>query len=260
MNISSTPQDTADDINNWVKNITNNKITQLADTNAIKGSVVMLLNAIYFKGLWKHPFNNTVEMEFYTGNSEIARKEFVQQVNTFNYAYDPDQNLRIIQLPYEGKKFSMYIILPFDNEGLDQVIRNLSSTGFDEIFKDMESTNVNVTLPKFRFDSNVNLNNVVKEVKNFHLEIFNQKLTSIFLQLGVTEIFTDAAEFPQFRSKQIFVFIQDSWNYLGNSTADGFTSKIKVSSIIQKSGIVVDEKGSEAQAATGEKAFHLFTN
>lgn len=42
--------------------------------------------------------------------------------------------------------------------------------------------------------------------------------------------------------------------------AAGETSKIKVSSIIQKSGIVVDEKGSEAQAATGEQAFHLFTN
>lgn len=106
-------------------------------------------------------------MDFHTRENEMKPKEFVQQVNTFNYAYDPDRSLRIIQLPYEGKKFSMFIVLPFENEGLDQVIRNLSSTSFDAIFKDMEDTVVNITLPKFRFDSNVNLNNVVKEVKTW---------------------------------------------------------------------------------------------
>lgn len=162
--ILPSPLQTAMNINNWVKEITNNKISQLVDANAIKSSVVLLLNAIYFKGLWKLPFNSTLEMDFHTRENEMKPKEFVQQVNTFNYAYDPDRSLRIIQLPYEGKKFSMFIVLPFENEGLDQVIRNLSSTSFDAIFKDMEDTVVNITLPKFRFDSNVNLNNVVKEV------------------------------------------------------------------------------------------------
>lgn len=163
--ISSNPEQTAAEINGWVREITNNKISQLVEANAIRSSVVMLLNAIYFKGLWKHPFNNTVDMFFNNGNGEPVRRQFVQQVNNFNYAYDPDRQLRIVQLPYEGKKFSMFIVLPFDNDGLEKVISKLSSKGFDEIFQDMEDISVNITLPKFRFDSKVNLNDVVKEVR-----------------------------------------------------------------------------------------------
>jgi len=53
-------------INNWIADKTNDKITEILD-EIPRDAVMYLINAIYFKGIWKYEFDesDTEEMPFY---------------------------------------------------------------------------------------------------------------------------------------------------------------------------------------------------
>lgn len=47
----------ADTINNWVSSETHGKISSIVTKKSVRGSKMVLVNAIYFKGKWEHPFS-----------------------------------------------------------------------------------------------------------------------------------------------------------------------------------------------------------
>src|SRR5699024_3103920 len=58
-NFQSEAHNATQEINGWVKEQTHGKIAKLFDQDLSADTVMVLLNAIYFKGLWKKPFNAT---------------------------------------------------------------------------------------------------------------------------------------------------------------------------------------------------------
>lgn len=50
------PLDDAQTVNTWVSEATHNKITSIIDQNSISKTLLLLINAIYFKGMWQVPF------------------------------------------------------------------------------------------------------------------------------------------------------------------------------------------------------------
>lgn len=58
----------------------------------------------------------------------------------------------------------MYIALPNTVDGLDEMIRKIDSTSLQRAQWLMDEVEVRVLLPKFKFDNEVHLNNVLKEV------------------------------------------------------------------------------------------------
>lgn len=87
-----------------------------------------------------------------------------------------------------------------------------------------------MVLPKFKFDSSINLNDVVRRVKIFVIpDTVHLLIILILEQLGIQDIFETNATFPLLAR--------------GGKTE----GRLKVSNIIQKSGIVVDEKGEKSE-------------
>lgn len=156
----------ADIINEWIEKITNGKVTSLVDPDSLPEAVMILINAIYFRGFWRQPFEKTITKEFFVEPESQANKEFVELTGNFHYFYSKNLSAKIIRLPYEGDRYSMFLLLPFENDGLDKFVEALDSELIKDEVNRMEDISVHVVLPKFKFDSSLALNNVIQKVRN----------------------------------------------------------------------------------------------
>jgi serpin B len=69
------PLEDAQTVNCWVSEATHNKITSIVDQNSVSNTLLLLINAIYFKGMWQVPFDKsmTTMLPFYTLNGTACQ-------------------------------------------------------------------------------------------------------------------------------------------------------------------------------------------
>lgn len=198
-------------INTWIENQTNGKIKNMIDPSALSEFTrLVLTNAIYFKGLWETPFNPqyTSKMNFELGSGEKIKVDMMSLSDCiFNYTETDD--LQILKLPYKGNNLSMLVILPKDND-ISIIDSLLNSINLQDWNRDLNELKINVNLPKFKFKTEYNLNDVLKN-------------------MGMVDAFSEFdADF---------------------SGMDG-TKSLFVSDILHKAFVEVNEEGTEAAAAT----------
>ena len=157
-------QQSAAEINAWVNGITQGRISELVSEEAVSQSVIMMLNAIYFEGTWRHGFNDTITKDFHLQPTRTIPKQFVSQTGNFYYFFSRKLNAKILRLPYNGRRFSMFIILPNAIGGIDELVERLEEQDINNDVWHMDEIEVRVALPKFKFDSTMNMNSVIQKV------------------------------------------------------------------------------------------------
>lgn len=63
----------------------------------------------------------------------------------------------------------MYIILPYKDDGLTELVQKIDSSSLHRAQYLLESTEVKVSIPKFRFSNSILLNDVLQEVTSMNL-------------------------------------------------------------------------------------------
>ena len=166
-------------INKWGSDHTEGMIPEVITADEFNPDAVSyLLNAIYFKGAWSEKFdkNNTQNETFkgYDGNKQVP---MMHQDHEFNYREtDLCQTLR---LPYGNNAYSMTILLPKEGKTISDVLATLTADTWQR-FQYMGSAIVDVKLPRFESQSDVNLKPIMSA-------------------LGMPRAFDDRlAEFPHF--------------------------------------------------------------
>lgn len=191
-------------INSWVENKTMGKIKDFFPKDSItKSTVAVLVNALYFHGLWANPFNEskTNKGDFHTPNG-IVEVDMMHQLNFFRYAEDRDA--QIIELPYNGTNLSMLVILPKGNT------LNISIENLNKWRENLEMKRVDITFPKFKIDAKFSLKESLEA-------------------MGIREVFTARADLSLI-SPERGIFASD---------------------VFHETYVSVDERGTEAAAATG---------
>lgn len=155
----------AGSINGWIKAITNGRIKDLVTEDSLQNAVVLLINAMYFEGTWRTPFNKTFTAPFQVSNGKRSDRSFMERTGNHYYFYSKHLNSKILRIPYSGRRYSMFIILPNEGQFLDNVIDLVSSETLKNEVWHMDEVEVHVVLPKFKFDTSLHLNEVVKKVK-----------------------------------------------------------------------------------------------
>ncbi|MCX7880805.1 MAG: serpin family protein [Ignavibacteria bacterium] len=153
-----------DIINSWVENETKGKIKKMLGTIP-NNAIMYLLNAIYFKGNWKYPFDKskTKDGDFYITPDKTVRTKMMLQIKKFNCYFGKDYSA--LQLPYGNGFFSMMIILPNYDKDIDELIRSLNGEKWSNLLTLLkEQEDVTVYLPRFKTEFEISLNNVLSNM------------------------------------------------------------------------------------------------
>ncbi|MCC7570950.1 serpin family protein [Candidatus Micrarchaeota archaeon] len=150
------------EINSWVEQQTKNKIQNLFPAGSLNPlNRLVITNAIYFKGTWVKQFNKdyTRDAEFRVTPTQKVTVSMMQLTGeNADFDYTETDNIQILQMPYEGDKLSMLILLPKDDD-ISLVENELSIENLNNWRKNLKQEKVYVYLPKFTFTKEYNLNN-----------------------------------------------------------------------------------------------------
>ncbi|MGC8777912.1 MAG: serpin family protein [Candidatus Caldatribacteriaceae bacterium] len=150
-------------INQWVKQATHAKIDQIL-SRIPQNAILILLNAIYFKGKWLYTFDpqNTQSLPFYPLSGGSKNLPTMWQKGKFRYT--ENGTLQAIQLPYGDTRFSMYIVLPKVPSGIGDLLRSLDTESLKNLIDTMAERKGEVYLPRFRITFEETLNEVLKSL------------------------------------------------------------------------------------------------
>lgn len=158
----------ANTINTWVESKTNQKIKNLIDSRSLNsGTRMILVNAIYFKGLWQYKFDpkQTTNGSFYVNETKTINVNYMKLMQTsLLYGYFPDLAAEAIELPYSNSTMSMMIILPYEKNGIAKLEASLNNVDILQLSKNMSQQVMNVEVPKFNAVFDTKLSNQFKEV------------------------------------------------------------------------------------------------
>lgn len=205
-------------INGWVEDQTNNKIKNLIPEGFIGPTTrLVLTNAIYFKGFWFKQFDkkNTKEEDFrISSDNKIKAQMMHLPAEEENSYYGETENIKILELPYEGYDLSMLILLPKEDD-LKAIEESLTYEKLSEWKKLLRYEKVGVYLPRFKFETKYFMADDLKE-------------------MGMPSAFTSGIDFG------------------GQADFSGMTGnkELNIDKVIHQAFVEVNEEGTEAAAAT----------
>lgn len=202
-------------INNWIADKTENKIKDLIPINTLSANTVLVLtNAIYFKGNWFQQFDkkNTKKEKFKINPGNIVEVPLMKLTGK-DFNYTEAYGIQVLELPYKGEELSMLLLLPDKrypiNMDIGTLEKSLTAEKFSEYRKSLRETRVDVYIPKFKL-----------ETKYF--------LNKTFAEMGMPTAFSAGADFSGMNGR----------------------GGIWITSLIHQAFVKVNEEGTEAAAAT----------
>jgi serine protease inhibitor len=237
----------AQHINQWVEDQTNDRIEDLIAEDGDPQTRLILTNAIFFKGDWSEPFdaNFTKELPFHRadgkssktpimyGRMELGRyaafnadgslfntpTEISTRDNTDEPALYPEPDgFAMAELPYKGDEISMVLIAPNKADGLPAIEKRVTQERLNTWMSSLKKRDMEVYLPKFKMESKYDLNATLKA-------------------LGIRQAFEPPTA-------------NGGADFSGISASDNPNDQLWIGKVIHKTFIEVNEKGTEAAAAT----------
>ncbi|XP_001365788.2 serpin B11 [Monodelphis domestica] len=210
------PEETRKTINAWVESKTNGKVKNLFSKGTIDtSSIMVLVNAIYFKGQWQSKFQEeqTIQMPFKLREGRSVPVQMMHQIGTFKVALIKEPQMQVLELPYASGNLSMIVLLPKDTDQIEQIEKQLNLKTFKQWTNSlMTEREVDVHFPRFKLGMKYELNSLLKA-------------------LGITDIFDH---------------LKADLSGLSPSR------ELYLSKVIHESFVDVNEEGTEASAATGD--------
>ena len=208
-------------INRWVESKTNDKIKDLLSSDVVtRDTRSVLVNTIYFKADWAKPFakDDTKKEDFTLASGASAKRDLMHQQGDFDYA--ENAGVKALRLPYRGGETEMLLFLPDQPAGLAAFEQSLDAPAFEQWLKRLDAarSRVIVAIPKFTIKSKFELVPVLKG-------------------LGMRTPFSNQSDFSAMKVVKPLSPDQEDWN-------------LKISNIIHQVFVEVEEKGTEAAAAT----------
>lgn len=209
LDFESDPESSRLTINEWVETKTNERIKNLLPQGSVTALTrLVLTNAIYFSAAWETPFKSseTADRPFHlAGSEETVSVSTLHQSEELGYG--EGDGYRAAELPYDGGKLSMVVVVPDDLRTFEAT---LDAEKLAAITSSVSVHLLDITLPKFKFDAPLGLKDTLSN-------------------LGMAEAFEEgAADF---------------------SGIDG-TRRLRISDVLHKGFVAIDENGTEAAAAT----------
>ncbi|KAF6385479.1 serpin family I member 1 [Rhinolophus ferrumequinum] len=178
----------ANHINKWVENNTNSLFKDLVsprDFDAV--THLALINAVYFKGNWKSQFRpeNTRTFSFTKDDESEVQIPMMYQQGEFYYGEFSDGSneaggiYQVLEIPYEGDEISMMLILSRQEVPLATLEPLVKAQLIEEWANSVKKQKVEVYLPRFTVEQQIDLKDVLKALGITEVFIKNANLTAL---------------------------------------------------------------------------------
>ena len=203
-------EQTKKDINNWVKQNTDEMIPEILDRVPVD-AIMYLVNALAFEAEWSAIYEkNQVREGVFT--KEDNTKQNVDFMYGSEGTYLEDENAAGFMKHYKGGKYAFVAMLPDEGVSISDYIASLTGESVNALLTNPQHTTVYTAIPKFETEYSVEMSEILKN-------------------MGMPKAFDpNNAEFEG----------------LGTSSA----GNIFISRVLHKTFISVGEKGTKAGAAT----------
>lgn len=198
-------------INDWVEGKTNQRIKDLIAKGSLTPDVrLVLTNAIYFKAAWAEAFREEATKEEEFHLAGGASAKVPMMHRSAHFRYLDGDGFQAIELPYLGDQATMVVLVPKEVDGLAALEAKLTAADLEAWIAKMKPAMIGLGMPRFKTECSFQL---APELK----------------ALGMKEAFAwPGADF----------------------TGMSETKELYIGMVIHKSFVAVDEKGTEAAAAT----------
>lgn len=230
-------------INGWVAEQTHSRITDLLPAGMLNALTrLVITNAIYFRGEWIEPFEErwTKKRDFFLADGGNSKTLMMEAHLLVHYAafeadgsffdtpdtipddrdqasglvkYPGEDGFAMLELPYKGDQISMVLIAPNRHNGLPSMEQMLTSEGLQRWIQQLRLRQVHVRLPKFRLERDYSMAEVLQ-------------------RMGMVRAFENRAQFA------------------GITSSNDLNDQLQISVVLHKALVEVNEKGTEAAAAT----------
>jgi serpin B len=149
-------------INSWTEEHTRQKIKNLFPAGSLNAQTrLVLTSAIYFYGAWQNPFDTsrTQPAPFVLSTGATTQAHFMNQTTNFGYTETP--SAQILEMRYSGTRIAFDILLPKTGSGIASLEKSLTSENLTAWLAHLSPRNVQVSLPKFRAESDFSLSQVL---------------------------------------------------------------------------------------------------
>ncbi len=199
-------------INKWVEDKTQEKIKDLLPPGSLNALTRMVLtNAIYFKGDWASQFKTKNTKDMDFHVSAGKKIKTRMMYQAAKFGYTETADMQALKMPYKGDDLSMVVLLPKKQAGMAKLEKSLTAGNIDLWVKRLgRPRKVMVYFPRFKME-------------------YKMKMKPILSKMGMPEAFsTMKADFS------------------------GMTGSrdLHIDNVYHKAFVKVDEKGTEAAAAT----------
>lgn len=203
-------EQTKKDINNWVKQNTDEMIPEILDRVPVD-AIMYLVNALAFEAEWSVIYKKDQVRE-----GVFTKEDNTKQNVDFMYGsegtYLEDENAAGFMKYYKGGKYAFVAMLPDEGVSVSDYIASLTGESVNALLTNPQHTTVYTAIPKFETEYSVEMSEILKD-------------------MGMPKAFDqNNAEFEG----------------LGTSSA----GNIFISRVLHKTFISVGEKGTKAGAAT----------
>lgn len=156
---------TVDTINKWVDKQTKGKIDSIVKAPLDRDSIMILLNAVYFKGEWSTPFEKQATRELPFTLQDGTKKNYPLMDRKGSFDYGKADGYQAARLPYGDGNTGMIVLLPDEGMKLDALIKRLSGGGeWDRMLAGLKSQSGEVLLPRFKLEAEFGLKDALKSL------------------------------------------------------------------------------------------------
>ncbi len=218
-------QATVREINNWCAEHTAGKITEIVD-NLSPEMVMVLVNALYFNAPWADAFNPDLTHDdvFHGLGGDVTVPMMFRKAVC---GYAEYQGFEVVEIPYEGDRYSMYVVLPPEGMSVDSAIPYLGEEVYKAAMNMLSPKEISLTMPKYKLTASLLLNGILE-------------------RMGVKSAFTSAANFKGVSASgplQLDVVKQKCYidvSEKGTEAAAVTSSQIRMTSLRPETYVTVD--------------------
>jgi serpin B len=176
LDFTNRPEDARRAINDWVGKQTEDRIPDLLPQGSISPlTVLVLVNAVYFKAAWHTPFDaaRTESGVFHAAGGDVTVPMMTGEPARASYVRGDD--FQAVSLPYRGETFEMVVVMP-DQGHFDEIENRLDAVRLSALLGWLRPARVAVTMPRFEIRTRATMNQILQT-------------------LGMRDAFTSAADF-----------------------------------------------------------------